>query len=256
MFNLFIVDPQNDFCSPMGSLYVPNAEKDVAKISDLINEVGENINNIYISMDMHNILNIWNKEFWIDECNYKHPQEFTTITLQDVLEEKWKVINSDYKNKCIESLSINDITIWSRHCEIGTWGNSIFEPLYNALYKWTEIRKKNIIYLFKGQNHFQEQYSAFGKTGGVLTTQNENIITSMLSIPTLICGEASSHCVLHTIDDIVLQYTMHRNSKQLYPIIFLKDCSSPVYGFEYTEKQYLEYEQNNLIQIDNSYNFM
>ena len=33
---LLLIDFQNDFCSPQGSLYVPNAEKDCANTADFI----------------------------------------------------------------------------------------------------------------------------------------------------------------------------------------------------------------------------
>lgn len=34
--HLLIIDPQNDFCSPDGSLYVHGAEQDMQRLADFI----------------------------------------------------------------------------------------------------------------------------------------------------------------------------------------------------------------------------
>ena len=40
---LLIIDPQNDFCDSKGALYVPNAEKDIQNIIDLLGKHGDKI---------------------------------------------------------------------------------------------------------------------------------------------------------------------------------------------------------------------
>ena len=48
---LLVVDMQNDFCLPSGSLYVPGAEKDVERLSRLIKEKMTVIDKIILTAD-------------------------------------------------------------------------------------------------------------------------------------------------------------------------------------------------------------
>ena len=50
---LLVVDMQNDFCLPSGSLYVPGAEKDVERLSRLIKEKMTVIDKIILTADGH-----------------------------------------------------------------------------------------------------------------------------------------------------------------------------------------------------------
>jgi len=36
--DLLIIDPQLDFCSPKGSLFVPNADKDMSRLAKMVNK--------------------------------------------------------------------------------------------------------------------------------------------------------------------------------------------------------------------------
>ena len=49
---LLIVDMQNDFCLPSGSLYVPGAEKDVERLSRLIKKKTTVIDKIILQMNI------------------------------------------------------------------------------------------------------------------------------------------------------------------------------------------------------------
>ena len=55
---LLVVDMQNDFCLPSGSLYVPGAEKDVERLSRLIKEKMTVIDKIILTADEHHVMDI------------------------------------------------------------------------------------------------------------------------------------------------------------------------------------------------------
>lgn len=55
---LLIIDTQFDFCNPKGTLYVPGAENDVERIAQLIANFGEHINQIFVTLDTHRVLDI------------------------------------------------------------------------------------------------------------------------------------------------------------------------------------------------------
>jgi len=39
--DLLIIDPQVDFCDPSGALYVPGAEKDMERLSEMVKRFGK-----------------------------------------------------------------------------------------------------------------------------------------------------------------------------------------------------------------------
>ena len=50
--HLLLIDPQNDFCDPKGTLYVPGAEKDTLRLVSLLDEITPDA--IHITMDTKN----------------------------------------------------------------------------------------------------------------------------------------------------------------------------------------------------------
>jgi len=106
---LFLIDVQNDFHPPNGSLAVPNADKDAKRIAQLIIESLKTssftIDRIVCSMDSHHTLHIAHRGFWIKGKDYLekgekiHPVPFTTISSRDIEEQIWiprPDIRSDY----------------------------------------------------------------------------------------------------------------------------------------------------------------
>ena len=61
---LLVVDMQNDFCLPSGSLYVPGAEKDVERLSRLIKEKMTVIDKIILTADEHHVMDIAHPSYW------------------------------------------------------------------------------------------------------------------------------------------------------------------------------------------------
>ena len=50
---LLIIDPQNDFCSPKGSLFVPGADKDSVRLSTMIDRLRKRMDDIHVTLCPH-----------------------------------------------------------------------------------------------------------------------------------------------------------------------------------------------------------
>lgn len=44
--HLLVIDPQNDFCDPNGSLFVPGADEDMKRLGGFIERVKDKLNDI------------------------------------------------------------------------------------------------------------------------------------------------------------------------------------------------------------------
>jgi hypothetical protein len=85
---LFLIDVQNDFTNPNGTLFVPNSPQDNINTSNFIYENVEKITSIYLSLDTHFIYQIFHAAWWMDE-NGNPPPPFTLISYDDVAKGKW-----------------------------------------------------------------------------------------------------------------------------------------------------------------------
>ena len=79
---LLIIDPQNDFVDPKGSLYIPKAEKAIENLCEVIKT--RNPNRIIITQDTHQAHHIGHSSWWKED-----PAPFTKITLSEVEEGKY-----------------------------------------------------------------------------------------------------------------------------------------------------------------------
>jgi len=68
---LLIIDPQVDFRDPSGSLFVPGADKDIERLSNLIERTGSQISDIHVTLDMHYQIDIAHPLFWKDSNGNK-----------------------------------------------------------------------------------------------------------------------------------------------------------------------------------------
>lgn len=238
---LLIIDPQNDFCFPgdkngegKGALYVPGADQDMIRLSWFIKSNVEKINHIIVTLDQHHYNDISHPGFWKNK-NGLNPEPFTQITLQDVLEEKWLPIYELERVKLyLEKLEKNNKfkhTIWPPHCLIGSEGAAIYRPVMDAILYWS----KNENYfqpIFKGIYPFSEHFGAFAAEVIFDDVEQTKINYELLDElgqfnAIFIAGEARSHCVASTLEQIIT-YT----PTLLEKIIILEDAMSDVPGFE------------------------
>jgi nicotinamidase-related amidase len=230
---LFIIDMQNDFCSPTGSLYVPDAEIDAARLVGFIRRNTESIDEILLTQDNHQVMDIAHPAFWINERG-EHPVPYTVISWKDVDMGKWKPVLCEMEASAyLQKLESNDEyehTIWPEHCIWGSEGAAIYPELMDAVEDWAREGKMFEV-ISKGMYPLTEHFGAFRANVPVddvpETLFNYSLLEKMRSFDRIwIAGEAKSHCVANTIKQLF-------DYPELFPkMVLLEDCMGNVNGFE------------------------
>lgn len=228
---LLIIDAQNDFCDPKGSLFVPGAVEDSNRLTNWIGLNKKYIDYIGITIDSHQMLDIAHPKYWFDKDG-KNPVPFTVITSADVEEGKWNSINPKVSLKYLKDLEADGQfihVIWPEHCIIGTWGNLIHEPVNNVILDWAS-QGHYVHYIPKGAHPNTEHFGAFESQVPIedkpLTQYNEKLMDTLDKNDVIyIAGQAKSHCVANTIKQI-----MDNAPGVAKKVVILEDTMSPVPG--------------------------
>ena len=232
--HLIIIDMQVDFCHEKGSLYVPGSLGDIQRTTEFIYNNAERITNITCSLDSHLPHQIFHPAWWADEGG-NHPAPFTLITYDDIKQGKWRPLVAPVQStnyvKQLEQEAKKQLTIWPYHVMIGSIGNALDPELFTAVLWHSIARKTQPTWLTKGSIPLTEHYSIIqpevpvpnhpmgGKNKAFLDTLAQADIV-------VIAGEAESHCVLETVEDLVEDFS--GQPEALQKIYFLRDCTSPV----------------------------
>jgi nicotinamidase-related amidase len=240
--HLMVIDPQVDFCTPTkkgGKLYVPGAEDDIVRLSAMVDRLGSRLDDIHITLDSHHFVHIAHPIFWKDSAG-RHPDPFTLITVNDVESGKWTTTAPGLFRKSLDyvkSLEKNGryvLCIWNPHCLIGTPGHSIQEPLLSSLLKWESDNFAVVDKVTKGSNIYTEHYSAVQadvvQPDDPSTQLNTNLIRTLEEADIIaFAGEASTHCVLNTMRDILNNFS---DPSAISKVVLLEDATSGIPGFE------------------------
>lgn len=258
-----IVDPQIDFCSPSGALYVTGADKDMDRLALMIKRTKDKVEDYFVSMDSHRVIHCAHPIFWLDE-NGKHPNPFTIISKDDVCGKnpKYRSYNPAYQKWCeyyVTKLAENNrypLCLWNPHCLIGGPGWGIQPIVFEALCEW-EQQFATVNYIPKGSNIKTEHYSIFqadvvdDEDPG--TMLNTKIIKEIQEADIVgIAGEASSHCVANSVLDLANNF----GDANIKKMVFLKDCSSPVPGFEKQAEDFIKNMVARGMQVSTSADFL
>jgi nicotinamidase/pyrazinamidase len=240
---LLLIDPQYDFCNPKGSLYVPGSEDDIERISNLISLNSSEINQIFVTLDTHHVIDIAHPLFWEDP-NGNVVAPFTLISLQSVQSGKWiprfeKEAVVAYLTELEAKKSFKHF-IWPEHCLIGSQGASIDNKLLDAILAWTHQTGTDYIAIPKGLNPMTEHFGIFKAQISLEnhfdTQLNQNLINQLDTFERiLIAGEARSHCVATSIQQI-LNFAPHLVKKS----VVLTDCMSDVPNWGYLAEPIFE----------------
>ena len=244
--HLVVIDPQFDFCDPKGALYVSGADKDMVRLANMVKRLKNQIDDIHITLDSHQAVHVAHPIFWKDS-NGNHPNPFTIITLDDLKNGVWMTTKPSFSKHAfnyVEALNNNGkypLCIWPPHCLIGSKGQTIYQPLFDALMDWT-ADFATIDFVTKGSNMLTEHYSAI--CADVVDPEDSSTQMNIPFINTLneadvilLAGEAGSHCLANTGRDAINYF---KDDSFVKKIILLEDATSPVPGFESLQQKFID----------------
>jgi len=235
---------------------VKGATMDSERIAGLIRN--QRFDDIYVTMDTHHYVDIGHPIWWTND-EKEAPAPFTTITAEDVENKKWRAALPEHQEwsfhylKQLEKQKKFLHTIWPYHCIIGTKGHQVNPKINEALQEWAKKNRRLVCYMWKGTNPKAEMYSAFKAEVMVPEADETSLNTQVLNRlyqndNIVICGQASSHCVRHSVEDMIDWFKSKSGvSPKLY---WLRDCASPVSGFEKPTEKYLENDLKECKLID------
>lgn len=250
------IDEQNCFMEgePLG---VCGSIQDVARATQFIYRNIYKIDKIICSEDLHYVWQIFFPCWWVDE-NGNNPDDYTIITYEEALAGKWNPVFGDPKKSIaylrgLQEKGADPLCIWPYHALAGTFGQALEGQFAKMLHFYDYVNGGSKVHVFtKGDDPFSEMYGIVGPEYSEKPMINKFILDQIrLYDKVYIFGEAASHCVLRSIQQIAEYY--HNSHCILHKIIVLKDCMSPVKGYEeYTEKKFHELEWRYGIKFRNS----
>ena len=232
--HLLVVDMQVDFCHPAGALYVPGAQDDLRRLIQFIYRRAGQITEITCSLDSHLPLQIFHAAWWADRTG-AHPPPFTVISHDDVIDRRWvPLLEPAWSAAYTASLQRQgryDLTIWPYHCLIGSPGHLLDPELLSAVLWHSLARGAQPHWWMKGSIPKTEHYSILQPEIPVPEHPQSRKSRDLLDLLgaadyLFIAGEAKSHCVLETVEDLVEEYI--DRSDVLKRIFVLEDCTSSI----------------------------
>jgi nicotinamidase-related amidase len=261
---LLIIDMQVDFCHEEGTLHVPGALDDVKRLIEFVYRNAERISHITCSLDSHYPFQIFHPAWWLD-TDGNHPVPFTIISSEEVEQGKWQpLFKVEWSTRYVKRLqegAQKQLTIWPYHTPIGAVGNALDPELWSAVFWHSIARKSQPTWWTKGSIPQTEHYSILKPEIEVSQEPQGTLSTDFIEALAdydylVIAGEAASHCVLETAEDLVNVF--RDRPDQLERIHILKDCTSPVIHPDVdfraiVEEHFAQYEKLGLRFIDSSY---
>jgi nicotinamidase-related amidase len=211
--HLLLIDPQNDFCDIAGAMLpVTGANEDMKRLTALIDRIGHKLEDIHVTLDSHRLIDIAHPAWWQDEKG-NSPAPFTLIFAKDIRAGIWTTRHPGFLKRslayaeALEATGKKILCIWPPHCLIGTWGHNIHSDLNGALQRWSASEFAMVDYVTKGSNPWTEHYGAMmaevPDSEDPSTALNTQFITMLRDADIIgVAGEAGSHCVLETVNQI------------------------------------------------------
>jgi nicotinamidase-related amidase len=251
---LLVVDVQNTFCIPEFELFVAGrsgngAVDDSRRLCDFVYRNLGAITQTFPSLDTHHAMQVFHPVWLVDERG-EHPAPYTLVSADDVAAGRWRVnpavaqslgIDPDYAARHLAYYTRRlaeggkyDLTIWPYHAMLGGIGHALVSAVEEALFFHGTARATQPDFQVKGDNPLTEHYSMLGPEvtegpdGDRLGGKNVELIEKLLTFDAVaVAGQAKSHCVAWTIDDLLRTDSAQvgRLAERMY---LLEDCTSPV----------------------------
>jgi nicotinamidase-related amidase len=248
--HLLIIDPQNDFCDiAQAALPVTGANADMLRLAAFVQAQAARLDAITVTLDSHASVAVERTSFWQGAAGAP-VAPFTFITAAEVQSGQYAPRDASLTPAVLAMLAQlaesgrPGLVVWPVHCVTGTWGHNIHSALANQLHAWEFSRQRVVHKVLKGEYPLTEHFGAFeadAPVAGVASTQFNTALAQALTDGVdllLLAGEASSHCVAASFDQLA-RYLSTRPGPQPR-IVLLRDCMSPVTGFEAAQVEFFE----------------
>ncbi|MEO5760682.1 MAG: nicotinamidase [Vicinamibacteria bacterium] len=253
--HLILIDVQRDFCFPEGTLYVggrsgQGAIEDTDRLARVIYENLADISEITCTLDTHLPYQIFFAPFWVDASG----QPLTphrTISVEEISagavrpnpnvadaagapDLAWLNRQVLHYAESLAKAGKYTLYLWPPHCLIGGVGHALVGIIQEARLFHAYARGARNGVEIKGMHALSENYSVFSPEvltthdGGSVASRNNALINALLHEDHLIiAGQAASHCVKSSIEDLLtaIEATDKRLARRIY---ILEDAMSAV----------------------------
>jgi len=252
VLHLLLIDLQRDFCFPEGALFVAGrsgrgAVEDNDRIARFIYRNLGAITQITCTLDSHYPFQIFSPAFWLDEEG-RPPAPHREVTAEDVRagrlrpnpalarwladgDEAWLRRYVEYYCEELERTGKYRLYLWPPHCLVGGEGHLLAGVIQEARLFHAYARLSPPAIELKGSHPLTENYSALGPEvmtahdGRRLADWNRALVERLMAADAvLVAGQAASHCVRMTLEDLI----RHIEPAQVRKLYILRDCMSAV----------------------------
>ena len=251
---LLAIDVQNTFCIPEFELFVAGqsgmgAVEDNLRLCEFIYRHLDRLTTVALTMDTHTAAQIFHPIFWVDRAG-NHPAAMTMISLEDVEQKVWQTNPAiatsltttpdrlqSYALHYVRKLNQDEkypLTIWPYHSMLGGIGHAIVSAVEEACFFHSIARSTQTHFELKGSNPLTENYSVLkpevleDQEQKTIAQKNTAFLHQLLNFDAiLIAGQAKSHCVAWTIDDLLTEIQAI-NPSLAQKVYLLEDCTSAV----------------------------
>ena len=253
--HLLLIDVQKDFCFPEGSLFVAGrsgrgAVDDSRRIAELVYKNLGTITSITATMDTHFAHQIFFPAFWVTGDG-DPVTAHRVITAADIDagvvrpnpamakwlcggNYTWLLKQARHYVETLEKAGKYQLYLWPPHCILGSDGHALAGVVHEARMFHAYARGAQSWVEVKGGHPLTENYSVMAPEvlsrhdGQPLAQKNAQFLRTLLSADAVvIAGQAASHCVKSSIDDILTEIaaTDPDLAKKVY---LVTDCMSAV----------------------------
>jgi nicotinamidase-related amidase len=253
--HLLLIDVQRDFCFPQGTLYVAGrsgrgAIDDSRRIAEFVYRNLGALTQITATMDTHFAYQIFFPSFWVDRDD-RPLEAHREIVADAVLSGEvrpnpavakwlcagnygWLVKQAAFYCRELEKAGKYKLYLWPPHCLLGGDGHALVGVIQEARLFHAYARGAQSSVEVKGGNPLTENYSVLRPEvlmrhdGEALASRNVQFLKTLLtSDAVIIAGQAASHCVKSSIDDL-LDEIVAKDPALARKVYVLADCMSAV----------------------------
>jgi nicotinamidase-related amidase len=265
---LLAVDVQNTFCIPDFELFVggrsgTGAVDDNRRLCAFVYRNLGAITQVVPSLDTHRAMQIFHP-VWLVDADGNHPEPYTLVSAEDVESNRWRVnpavceslgLDRGYAERQLAHYTRTlaeggkyQLTVWPYHALLGGIGHAVVSAVEEAFFFHGLARETEPSFQVKGEQTLTEHYSILGPEvtsgpdGEELGRRNAALIEELLRYDAVIAaGQAKSHCVAWTIDDLLAD-----ESGLAARVYLLEDCTSSVVvpgAVDYTDEANAAFER-------------